>query len=196
MKLHLCCGDVYLKDFINCDIEIPGYSYFAEAYPEERRLNETTLDKYYKHPLGQNPQKLCIADLLFDLRETSLLDIFNKNTFDIVVMIAAFEHFLPAERDKLLRSIYQILKPGGKFHLNFPDIEESFRAMQHDRNVNNINWQIRLIYGSGKNEFATHHWGYTRETFEHLIQTTTDYCIKYEKLVNSCIPMIDVSLIK
>jgi len=208
MKLHLCAGHVYLTGYINVDIYQGGYTHVATERRDLLAINETTLDKYYKYEMGTHPTKLCVVDVYCDVRKLS--DRFSPNKMDEVLMFSAFEHFSKDEAYKILCDVMYILKPGGTFHFNVPDLllmckniagfEELTNMSDEDR-ADSQEWQIRLIYGSGKDPFAYHKWGYTHATLIKIIQAACEeagcaYSIVWEDLVPTDYPMIGVSILK
>ena len=196
MKLHLCCGEVYLEGYTNIDIEVPGYSFLAPERLDLVEINTTTLDKYYKYPLSNNPSKKCVVDDFCDVRSLSLLK-YPDNSAEEILMFSSFEHFTHNEAKLILRDVYSILLPGGKFYFNFPDIEESFKSIQNNRSVEDIEWQIRLIYGSYKNQYNVHKWGYTKETIVKDLYLTAEWSkIEFVNLIKTDYPMIGVCATK
>ena len=157
MKLHFCCGDVFLKGYTNIDI-IGDLSSQVK-----NNLNITTLDEYYRRPFGANPRK-AIVDKIMDLRDDYGWLGYKDNSIDEIIIIAAIEHFTKNETEKIINQFYRILKPGGKLIIDFPDIERILKEYK-DR----PEFMIRLIYGSQKNGYAFHKWGYTKETFIELL---------------------------
>jgi len=193
--VHLCCGEIYLTDWINCDVYIPGYSLTTSAATKEQlETNQTTIDNYYRYSVGNNPLKKCIADKFFDLKY------FNKNMFPPIeraLMIGSFEHLTKPIATNLFQTLWSLLIKGGTFHFDFPDIEQSCKSMQEDRSLDNLKWQMRLIYGSYKNEYSTHKWGYTKETIVDFIKSNSPFTnIKFETIIKHSYPMTGVKLIR
>ena len=191
IKLHLCCGEVYLKNYHNLDLNIPGYSFLAEERPDIKNINQTTVEKYYQYPLGQNPIKKCIADKFVDVRNLS--EHYQENSADYALMLSSFEHFTKKEAESILNQLKIILKPKCKFHFNFPDLEKSLALIDTERTISSADWAIRLIYGSYKNEYSTHKWGYTIETIKHFIKPYFNNIIE-EEIVKTDYPVIGVTV--
>jgi len=194
MKLHVCCGEVYLIGWHNVDIYIPGYSFLASERPDLVKINSTTLENYYKYEFGKHPVKLCVVDEFKDVRNLDYPD----NSCEAILMISAIEHFTLSEARDILRNFYRMLKPGGTLIFDFPDIEASLEAMKRDRSLENLNWQIRLIYGSQKNAYSFHKWGYTKETILDELQRAGFNIdkVKFETVVEHFYPMIGVKVVK
>ena len=182
-KLHFACGDVFLKGYTNIDI-IGDLSSQVD-----NNQNITTLDEYYRRPFGAKPKK-AIVDKTMDLRDDYGWLSYKNNSIDEIIIIAAIEHFTEEEANKIIDQFYRILKPGGKLIIDFPDIERILKEY-NDR----PEFMIRLIYGSQKNDYAFHKWGYTKETFKKLLGNRWK-SIQYKDIVAHDYPEIGVEAIK
>jgi len=178
MRVHLCCGDIYLKDYVNIDIK----GKLASSLKENPNL--TTLDKYYAdREIG------CARDIILDCE----MDVRNlglgQGELDEVLMISAFEHFTYEEAKNICRAVYASLKSGGKFRFDFPDIVNTAKYFSNEK-------MIRLIYGSYKNEYARHKWGYTKKTIIELLNRIGFIDIRFGQIVKHEYPMIGVTAVK
>lgn len=177
MKIHLCCGDIYLKDYVNIDT----YGDLVEVCPDNP--NVTTLDKYYRKEIYsfQRP----IVDRLMKLPDG--WD-YPDESIDEVLMICAIEHLSKIDAEKLRDKIYPSLKKGGKWIFDFPDLQKTF-----EENRSNHEKFIRLTYGSGKNDFAFHRWGYTSSTIREFLNVHHWQSIKFGDIVKHQYPMIGIT---
>ena len=176
MKIHLCCGDVYLDGYVNVDAIGPMVG--------KTNPNITTFDNYYKHK--DHIFKKPIVDILMKLpREYDFKEV------DEVLMISAFEHFTVPETDILLAIIWNSLKSGGVFKFDFPDIlktiEEYYETPEY---------MMRLIYGSSKNLFSFHKQGYTKESIKTKLKHYPWTSITIGDIVKHDYPMIGVTAVK
>jgi len=180
MKLHLCCGDVYLQDYINIDV----YGDLVEVIPEN--FNLTTLDKYYKKEIFnfQRP----IVDRIMKLPQGY---VYEPYSIDEVLMISAFEHFSKEDAQELIRRIHNSLKSGGRFRFDFPDVSATVNQYWEQPE-----YMMRLIYGSGKNEFAYHKFGYTDKTIRDVLKIVPWTSVDIGEIVKHEYPMIGVTAIK
>lgn len=195
MKLHVCCGEVYLKGWHNVDVHIPGYSFLAKDRPDIVAVNETTLGNYYKYDFGKHPFKLCVVDEFKDVRE---LD-YDDESCSQILMVSAIEHFSLPETRNILRNFYRMLKQGGQLSFDFPDIEKTVsQIIENNRDAECINWVMRLIYGSQKNEYSFHKYGYTEETMADELERArfSRSNIGFGPIVNHFYPMIGVTVRK
>ena len=179
-RLHLCCGDVYLEDYINIDT----YGVLVSSVSDNP--NKTTIDKYYKNELCE--PKLPIID-----RQMNLPNEWDypENNLDEVLMICAIEHFAKNDAIKLIKYINLSLKLGGKFRFDFPDILNTIYQY-----CDRPDYMIRLIYGSGKNEWAYHKYGYTKKTIVELLNLYPWSIIEFKDIVNHEYPMTGVEATK
>jgi len=173
MKVHLCCGDVYLDGYLNID---------ACGTLASGVVNKTTVDKYYAGEMFK-PKHLVID------RQMKLPDEwdYQPDSLDEVLLICAIEHFSKDDVVELIKNIYISLKIGGDFRFDFPDVLETV-----DKYKDNPDLMMRLIYGSGKNEFAYHKHGYTKETISAVLNEHPWSSIEFKEIVKHDYPMIGV----
>jgi predicted SAM-dependent methyltransferase len=177
VKVHLCCGDVYLGGYINVD------RVGSSAY---QKLEGTTLENYYTHKLGTNKQP--IIDRWMDINHRWE---FEPESVDEFVMISAFEHFSRVDAERLLDRVYSSLKYGGKFKFDFPDIEETVLKFKDDPE-----YMMRLIYGSQKNDGGFHRWGYTKESIWRKLALQPWLDIQFGDIVKHDYPMLGCTCTK
>ena len=179
-KLHFCCGDIYLQDYINCDI---GGIILKGNHP-----NPTTLDKYFKDR-KINKKQLTIIDKKFNLLKIPWK--FKDNSIEEVVMISAIEHFTKKQANIIIGEIKRILKPKGRLIIDFPDLKENIKLYYKT----NTEWCMELIYCNQKNLYSMHHWGYSFETFKKLLGSGWK-SIEKKTVVKHSYPMTGVMGVK
>jgi hypothetical protein len=158
MKLHLGCGTVYLDGYIN--IDHPDNEYTGNDFYVQRENNRTTLDKYYKRPYVKE-YSACypiVADRYIDILK--IRSYFQENSIEEIVAFQVMEHFSKDEVMKVLMDWHSLLKPGGTLRVDVPDIVATFEMIKDVNNNVDIDYIIRLVYGSGKSRFFVHHDGY------------------------------------
>lgn len=180
MKLHLCCGDVYLRGYINCDVT-------GVLAGNLSHIEMTTLDNYYAcRTLGQ--RKAIIVDRYLDL--TTIPYGFNSASIDEIVMVNSIEHFTHDTAIRIVAEFKRILKAGGRLLVDFPDIAETVK-LYYDSNPN---FCMRHIYNTHKDTYATHQWGYTKKTFLELLGDGWD--VIWRDIVEHDYPVIGCEAIK
>ena len=107
-----------------------------------------------------------------------------------------FEHFSQADAAKLLKEWYRVLKNGGELLIDVPDLIGTLKIVENGKDVEEMNWGIRLFYGSQKNDFSFHKWGYTLETISALSKKIGFKKVEKINLIKHDYPMIMVKIIK
>ncbi len=172
IKLHLGCGTVYLKGYVNIDMRIHGYSFLAKERPDLVEQNKTTVDKYYKEEQTKETlhkkrvEKYCVVDKFMDICNLG----YPENSVDEILIVQTFEHLSRNEASEALDNWYRILKPRGKLHIDVPDFEETARQLLAQKNDRDKEWYYRLIFGSQKNEYAFHKDGYSFAKLKMILE--------------------------
>lgn len=184
MKLHLCCGTVYLNGYLNVDIH--GYLK-KEAAEIGLKGESTTFDQYYTKPLSRTPLEQrgqFIVDQRVDLLQEWP---WGDESASKIVMIQSLEHFLPEECLFLLREINRVLKPGGAFIFDFPDVVRTVL----DYYEQDFEQMIRLLYCNHKDKYSIHKIGFNKRMFRHMLMTTGSWAeIEFKKVVEHDYPVI------
>ena len=115
---------------------------------------------------------------------------YQDRSFDEIVMISALEHFTLEEAKHIVSEVRRVLRHGGKWIVDFPDIEMTVKLFKDDPE-----FMIRLIYGSYKNSHCVHKWGYTHKTFLKLIGPCWSD-VFFSKVVEHDYPMIGAVVVK
>jgi len=186
MKLHIANGDVYLEDYINIDIQ-------GKLVTElkKKNHNKTTIDKYYKFPFDKS-NKRENREFIIDKQMNILTSWdFGACSVEEIVMVSAFEHFTPTQRDFILSEVWRVLKPKGVFKFDFPDIKETVRQYYE----NDPEFCMNLIYCNHKNDHSVHHWGYSEKSITKLL-TKMGFGVIMNDTVKHDYPMIGVWGIK
>lgn len=174
MKVHLCCGDVYLHDYYNCDIE-------GELVEPGANIPYRNLDDYYKNRLVGHKQ-ITYIDKKFDI--TCFPWPFDDESAEEVVMIQAIEHFEFPMAQRIISEILRILVPGGKLLIDFPDVVAGVELYCES----DPEFMMRYIYCNHKNQYSVHHWGYTEKTFPRLLGFGWEY--EWKEIVHHLYPTI------
>lgn len=181
MKIHWCCGDIYLKGYMNLD----NRGTIVEGFKKLDNPNLTTMGRYYKFPFGSERREY-LVDKIADITDVWP---FKTRVIDEVVIIGAIEHFDHMQVNHIVWETSRVLKLGGKLIVNFPDIPGTVLSYQRDPDM-----MMRLIYGTHKDEFSIHKWGYTFDTFRELCGAL--FNCQEKQYVKTDYPMIGVEAIK
>ncbi len=164
MKIHWCCGDVYLKGYTNVDIHgLPT----AKATPEQVEANLTTVDRYYRYPFIENAEerRKAARPFIVDM-EANIMQRwpFDDASIDGFVLVNAAEHFTRQEFEHIQSEIQRTARVGCEFIVSFPDIP-GIIDQYYETNPDHC---MTLIYCNWKNEYSQHKTGYTKETFAKM----------------------------
>ena len=180
MKLHVACGDIYLKGYINIDIE---GELIGKNLP-----HITTLDNYYTQPFDTTrTQGKIIVDKKMDI--TNKWDFEDDLAYE-VVLICAIEHFTPIEARHIVSEAYRVLKSGGMFIIDTPDVIKTVEKYKAYPDL-----MSRLLLCSQKNPYSFHRTLYTNESFNELLGNKWA-TIKDELVVKHDYPMLGRVCIK
>ncbi len=174
MKIHLCCGDVFLSGYINCDID-------GELVTSKTNISSRTLANYYSNRIVGHKHPTYV-DMKFDV--TLFPWPFDDEIAEEVVMIQAIEHFDLPTAQKIVDEILRVLVPGGKLLIDFPDLVEGVRKYSEA----DPEFMVRFVYCNHKNPYSIHHWGYTKETFPKLLGFGWTY--EFKEIVRHLYPVI------
>lgn len=206
-KVHLCCGDVYLKDYENCDIDGYIISKLKDiavrtmptilnpedlSYQQDMDIieldgvnpNETTLDKYFKFPFESDATRRVRREFILDTK-MNILDKWpwKTNSVDEIVMVNALEHFEHiGEVEHIIAEVKRVLKKGGIFKFDFPDIKAIVEQFHDSDPV----YCINLLYCNHKNKYSIHQWGYTAETISSYFGK--DFKLEFKDVVKHDYP--------
>lgn len=104
-KIHVCCGGVYLKGYVNID-----------KYPFEA---------------GDDSRSGCVADVLADVFELP----YAKGSLSEIVLVHGMEHFTRYDGERLLRKFADLLAPEGVLYLEMPSRNPVFLLTALERLV-------------------------------------------------------------
>jgi ubiquinone/menaquinone biosynthesis C-methylase UbiE len=162
VKLHLGAGTIYLKEYINIDVN-PDYL-SADAPPDLLEQNTTTFDKYYKHEFCGGSGK-SIVDVVSTIDNIP----FDDQTADEVVLIQVLEHVPQYKVGNVLCEINRVLKVGGSFIVGVPDVKGLAEMLVKSSTPEEEDWCIRLIHGTQKNPWSHHYCGYTERKLKNVL---------------------------
>ena len=171
LRLHIGCGQVYLKDFCNVDVRTKGH-YLVSERPDLVEKNITTVDNYYKRDLGRDGfvsgtyqggevvvDKFAFADKLP----------FRNKSVDEIRCYQVLEHFDLHEVSRILRHWRLKLKVGGILYIDIPDLEQTAWEYLHAETPQDKDWYVHLLYGSHKNKYGVHKMMYSRASIARLL---------------------------
>lgn len=134
VKLHLGCGGIKWKDFINVDL-----------FPFDDEVSDTS-------------RSGCVADTFADIRNLKLPD----NSVNEIFTSHVFEHFTRWDGEDMLMKWHRVLKPGGVLVIETPDFWRCIWWLFHPSRVKR-SLARNQFYGNqwDKLEYETHRYLWT-----------------------------------
>jgi predicted SAM-dependent methyltransferase len=158
VKLHLGCGGVRRKDFVNVDL-----------YPIDESRPDSSRDG-------------CVADVFADIRALGLPD----DSVDEIFTAHTLEHFTRWVAIDMLRDWYRMLRPSGRMVIEMPDfwrcVAWLFSPNAKRRRVARVQFYgnqqdghdfetHRYLWSSGEFRDALGDIGFSRVTVSHRTET-------------------------
>jgi len=190
MKIHLCCGDIRLVGYLNCDIV--GKLTF-EATEEEIKANETTLDFYYRYPFIHNEKERQKNKRPFIIdKMMNILDKWDFEDYSIeeIVMVSAWEHFSKPEINHIIQEINRVTKPGARVVVNFPDIKTTVNTYIDSDPF----YCSTLVYCNFKDLYSIHKMLWTPKSFAQALGN--GWAVYETNLIKNDYPAFTVEAIK
>lgn len=170
MKLHLGNGSVYLEGWTNIDI----CGVLACKNPELVENNKTSIDNYFKFPIGQNKTNL-VSDVIGDV---TTLD-YEDNSIDEILCVDLIDHIQKSEVETTLLNWKRVLKPGGLLIIDVDDRVAQAQRLVDAGTREYFERALKLIYCEPKDGMR-HFWGYT-EWYLELILRDLGFVIKWTR---------------
>jgi len=178
IKINLGCGSCYFTDgFVNVDAR-QNNSCLATERPDLAQANGCVSSDPYSMRIWSKRFPSCsdvsfhpvVVDIFCDI--TKIRERFIGGSVSEVWMVQVIEHFSKKEIEQILWDIFVLLEPGGKFIVSVPDIQETGRLLaiaESEGNADQVEFYTRHLYGSQKNVYAFHKWGFTESTLGELL---------------------------
>jgi predicted SAM-dependent methyltransferase len=168
LKLHVGCGEVYLKDYVNVDV----VGDLAADNQELAAEKTTDLNNYYKRQFSHKLEGLDkngrnVVDVRADIRK---LDMFDNGTVDEILAVNVIDHIGLNELSQVIARWRSLLKPEGQLIIDVGDAKLNAKAVLDANSREELEWALRYVYCHGRDEHDSHHWGYTSEYLKDLMQ--------------------------
>lgn len=170
-KIHIGCGPVYLDGYTNIDAEVPGVHFLAGERPDLVEQNRTDLDNYYKYDVTRQDieqRTLNYKGVVVDKFANAFDLPYMPESLEEIRAVQVFEHFTYREGEDLLNYWIGLLQPGGKLHLDIPDLDGTIQGYLQAQSTEDKDWYLRLLFGSQKNEYGFHKGMYSQEKIARL----------------------------
>lgn len=168
MRLHVGCGAILLRDWVNIDLPLP-HVYLAKERPDLVAKFITDDNDYYGRHADKEPDTLREGPVT---KET-VCDVYGSFAFlpvrpqsaSEILSRQAFEHLDRTEARAALRECHRALKYGGILRIDIPDPDETMRRYQETGD----SFFLRHLFGPRRDlwGFHTH---YSRQLLVDLVR--------------------------
>ena len=171
MRLHIGCGTVFLKDWLNIDMPGPR-TFLAMERPDLVEKWSTTEDHYYaKHSasdvrtmaLGPLDQEY-VCDLYGDWENLPRVDI------DEILGRHTWEHLSIREARRTLSRLMERMKDGATLRLDVPDHCCSLKRYRETTDPLEAAFYERHLLGPRRNDNGYHLVGYSRDFLRSMVE--------------------------
>jgi hypothetical protein len=168
MKLHIGCGSVYLRDWVN--IDIPGdKTFLAEERPDLVEALITDESDYYFRHRDKTIDRLRSGPL----NQETVCDRFGSfsriparaGTVSEILARHCFEHLSIGEASDALREMRSVMAKDGVLRLDVPDHEQTLERLIETRD----RFFVRHLLGPRRDNSGFHMMSYTRERLTALV---------------------------
>lgn len=167
LRLHLACGDVYLRGYVNVD----AVGQLAGENPQLTAANATVVEQYFKRPyckrlLGHDKRGRVVVDVRAEVTDLSM---FADESVDEVLAVNLIDHLRFQDVPQAVAEWRRVLKTEGDLIIDVGDARSNAELLLLADNREALEWALRLIYCHSRDRYDSHHWGYTTEYLEELM---------------------------
>jgi len=164
-KLHVGCGGVYLRGYINVDVQGVLSGEVGAALVADL---VTDIGHYYREdgPWHNLPaRRPTVCDMRCNL--TELDAVFAKESLDKIVAVQVLEHLDPIDFVGALDQFHGLLHAGGVVLVSVPDMDGSLAWLADPERVGFI---ARHLRGTGKDRWSWHKSWWTRDSLRKALE--------------------------
>jgi len=167
MKVHVGCGTVYLKGWLNLDVKTPK-TFLADERPDLVERYITTEDDYYGRHKDKTVEALRKGPRNDEYVCDEYGDFFDLPLFNFNELLArhSFEHLSLGEARSALMNIYEHTNKRGILRLDVPDHEQTLLLYGKTGDP----FYIRHLLGPRRDEYGFHMMSYTPERLQRLVE--------------------------
>lgn len=169
IRLHIGCGSVYLRDWLNVDIPGPE-TYLAADRPDLVERWGTTEDQYYARHQDKNIDTLRRGPLHQEYvcdRYGSFQFLPVSERIDEILTRQSFEHLSSSEADAAMVQMKKVLKPGGLLRIDVPDHDQTLELLKSTGD----DFYKRHLLGPRRDEYGFHMRSYNRDQLRKLVES-------------------------
>lgn len=168
MKLHVGCGPVLLRDWVNVDLPLP-HVYLSASRRDLVERFITTEDDYYGRHRDKTKDSLrrgpTIQDTCCDVYGSFTFLPVRDATVSEILSRQVFEHLDRRDAAEAIFECGRALKPGGLLRIDIPDADETLRLYRESGDE----FWARHLFGPRLNEYGFHT-HYTRAMLKAMVE--------------------------
>lgn len=179
MRLHVGCGSVLLKDYVNIDLPLP-HVFLSKERPDLVERFITTEDNYY----GRHEDKTADSLRGGAVTKETCCDVYGSfaflpardGTVSEILARQCFEHLDRREAGEAIKECERVLKVDGILRLDVPDADETIRKYRETGDE----FFIRHLLGPRRDLHGCHT-DYTRHMLKSFVMNSDFICEGEEK---------------
>lgn len=168
MKLHVGCGAVLLRDWVNVDLPLP-HVFLTKERPDLVERFITDEADYYSRHRDKNAETLRGGPVTHE----TVCDIYGSFGFlparngsvSEILSRQVFEHLDRREAAQALDECQRALQRNGVLRIDVPDANETIRQYRETGDE----FFLRHLFGPRRNEYGCHR-HYTKEMLARLVE--------------------------
>lgn len=168
MRVHVGCGSVYLREWINVDLPLPTV-FIAKERPDLVERFATVESDYYSRHKDKTPEKWRKGPI----SQETVCDVYGSFAFlpvrpssvEEIWSVQAFEHLDRSEARAAIQQCHTALKPGGFLRLDVPDPDETLRQYRKTGDE----FFARHLFGPRRDVYGSH-FHYTRAMLKQVVE--------------------------
>jgi predicted SAM-dependent methyltransferase len=94
---------------------------------------------------------------------------YEPESVEKILVVQTFEHLTRTQVDQALSCWRRILQRDGILHIDVPDIEKNISLLLNADTREKREVAVRLVFGTRKDSYSYHHFGYTPEGLSRLL---------------------------
>jgi SAM-dependent methyltransferase len=168
MKIHIGCGTVLLKDYVNVDLPCQ-FCFLAQDRPDLVEKYITTNDNYYGRHEGKTIDVLRkgaeVNEYACDRYGSFFFIPTADSTVDEILARSVYEHLSLTEGERALAECRRALRQGGDLRLDVPDHDETMRQFAKTGD----DFFIRHLLGPRATKWGYHCVSYNRDSLKNHV---------------------------
>ena len=167
INLHVGCGTVYLKGWLNVDYN--GLS--SKTNKKSLSANKTDIQHYYKYTFNTVAfNEIKKRDIVLDLKADATHLPIASNSINRILTVNFINHVRFQDFIPMMKDWQRILKPDGELIIDVDDVVGMSQNVVNSRSIPELEKALRYLHCHSKTQFDSHLWGYTAEYLKYLLE--------------------------